>query len=435
MHSGIKMNILSEYALPQIKSGRQGFGVAIDIGTTTIVVYIFDFDKSKLVGTASCLNTQSGIGIDVISRIKYCADYKDGLAILNKAVVSDINTLINQVVKKHDIQNDKIKSITVTGNTTMLHLFANLSPVSMGRAPFEPLSLFGDSYSAEELGLNAKGACVHIVPCISAFTGGDLTSAILASGLHKSEKPCALMDIGTNGEIAVGGRHGIFAASTAAGPAFEGAHIHCGMAAVPGAIDSVYLRKGNIEFTTIGGRPPRGICGSGLLDAVALALDIGIVDNTGKIAGESEINGRLYKYTARFMGQPAFAVAPGIIITQKDIREVQTAKAAIAAGFQTLLDYADIKIDQIKKLYLAGGFGNFMNSQTAVRIGLVPKEAKDKINTIGNAAGAGAVMSLLDEKHTAETQRIASTAKHIELSQNKSFFDRYINNMNFFMCF
>lgn len=422
------MNILTEGALPEVKSDKRGLGVAVDIGTTTIVAYLYDCGSAARLGVASRINSQATIGVDVISRIKYCSDFEKGLEILNKAVVTDINSLLEELTKGRGIDINDIEHIVVTGNTTMLHLLAKLSPVSMGALPFEPESLFGSYYGSAELGLSATRAKAYLTPCISAFVGGDITTAILASGLYRGEELCALLDIGTNGEVALGNKDILYVTSTAAGPAFEGAQISCGMAGVPGAINRVYPHNGVIETATIGEKKARGICGSGLLDAAALMVSTGLVDETGRIADADETSGR---YIVESDGQPGVEICPGVVITQKDIREIQTAKAAIAAGLEALLSHAGRTIEDVSSVYLAGGFGNFMDAASAIKIGLLPRQAAGRIQAIGNAAGTGAIMALLSDEYKNICETIAKTGRHVELGSNPVFFERYIENMYF----
>ncbi len=426
-----EMNILTSNLLPDMKSDKRGLGAAVDIGTTTVVAYLYDCGAAKQLGAACKINSQASIGVDVISRIKYCSDFDRGLDILNEAIAGDINSLLRELAGQYGAGLDAIEHIVLTGNTTMLHLLAKVSPVSMGALPFEPASLFGEYYDAEKLGISAGRTRAYIAPCISAFVGGDISAAIIASGMHRSEKLRALLDIGTNGEIALGNKHGLYVTSTAAGPAFEGAHIHCGMAGVPGAINAVHAYKGRVEVTTIGNVPAKGICGSGLLDAAALMVTTGIVDETGRIADISGLSDILRPYITEYDGQPAMEIYPGIVITQKDIRELQTAKAAMAAGFEALLHHAGKSIEDVSGVYLAGGFGNFMDERSALKIGLLPKGAEGRIKPIGNAAGTGAIMALLSDGCKEECGQIAKTGKHVELGSDPVFMERYIENMFF----
>ncbi len=423
------MQILTSCHIQNIKSDRTGYGIAVDIGTTTVVAYLYDLAACSLLAVTSRINAQVTLGTDVISRIKYCMDIDGGLKDLHEAIISELNSLMAEVVSQAKLKADDISRVVVTGNTTMLHLFEGLSPVSMGAAPFEPASTFGYSRKAVELGLIVSEAEVYLTDCISAFVGGDITTAILASGMCESEDLTLLLDIGTNGEVALGSSGMLLVTSTAAGPAFEGAQLSCGMASVRGAINSIDVMQGEITFTTIGDAPPQGICGSGAVDALALALKAGLVDETGRISDEDDVAEPLRRYLTEQNGMPALKIAEGIVITQKDIRELQTAKAAIAAGILSLLHHAGTALDSVKRLYLAGGFGNYMVPENAVAIGLLPHELSDRICPIGNAAGAGAVMTLLSKLE--KCQAIRNMGRHVNLDGNPYFMEKYVDCMLF----
>lgn len=426
-----QMNILTMGLLPDIKSDKTGVGAAVDIGTTTVVLYLYDLASGKNIGIESRLNAQATLGVDVISRIKYCSDYTGGLSAMQEAIITEINDLLSEVTEKAGIGVAEITHMTITGNTTMLHLFAGLSPVSMGVSPFTPASLFGVYIEPEKTGIAAINAKIYITKCLSAFVGGDITSAILASGMADGDDLCLLLDIGTNGEVALGNRHNIYATSTAAGPAFEGAQISCGMAGVSGAISGIKPYKGDVEISTVSGAPAVGVCGSGLLDAAALFIDAGLIDETGRIADVEEAPENVRKYLTKYEGEPALKIYEGITLTQKDIREIQTAKAAIAAGVLSLLHHAGKEISDIKTVYLAGGFGNFMDERSALRIGLLPKETEGKIKAIGNAAGTGAIMALINDEFKKANESIVSKSEHVELGGNPFFMDKYIDSMYF----
>jgi len=425
------MQILTSCNIQHIAGEKQGYGIAVDIGTTTVVAFLYDLASCTQLGIASRINAQVTLGTDVISRIKYCMDIEDGLNDMNEAIIKELNSLTEELLSQAKLETADISHMVVTGNTTMLHLFANMSPTAMGVAPFVPGSTFGYSAKASELGLIVKEADVYLTDCISAFVGGDITTAILASGMFESEDLCLLLDIGTNGEVALGNKNGIRGTSTAAGPAFEGAQLSHGMASVKGAINSVYVLKGEIEFTTIGDTEPKGICGSGVVDALAVALRAGLVDETGRIKDADEVVEPLRKYLTEENGMSALKIAGDIVITQKDIRELQTAKAAIAAGVLALLHDAGEELGSVKKLFLAGGFGNYMVPENAVTIGLLPKETADRIETIGNAAGAGAVMVLLSETYKKQCKAIKRAGQHVNLENNPFFMDKYVDCMMF----
>jgi uncharacterized 2Fe-2S/4Fe-4S cluster protein (DUF4445 family) len=257
---------------------------------------------------------------------------------------------------------------------------------------------------------------------MSAFVGGDITSAILSSGM-RGDAVSLLLDIGTNGEVALhaGGR--LYVTSTAAGPAFEGSELSCGMAAVKGAVSAVYPLSGKIVASAIGGAAPKGICGSGVIDALALMKTSGAMDETGRI-----LEG---PHTALVDGAPAFSICEGVYITQRDVRRIQTAKSAIAAGTLALLHAAGLAIADVERVYLAGGFGSFMDEENAITIGLLPEEARRIIKNIGNAAGAGAGMALVKSEYVTEHRRIADAAQHVELSTDAYFMEKYVDCMMF----
>lgn len=425
------MRILTESLLPIIEPDKTGSGIAVDIGTTTVVAYLYNLGTCANLGVQSTINPQVTLGVDVISRIKFCGDQPDGLKKMQSAIAVCLNGLFERLLTAAGLQNTDISRIVLTGNTTMLHLAAGISPVTMGYSPFEPASLFGLTEQAAKYGLNAPNADAYLVPCISSFVGGDITSAILASGLAAGEEMCLLMDIGTNGEVALGNKNSIWATSTAAGPAFEGAEITRGMAGVPGAVNSVFLQNGKIEYTVIGGGSAKGVCGSGILDLVAIAVQTGLMDETGRILAADEAPEGARKYLREVGGQSAVYVDENVYLTQKDIRQIQTAKAAMAAGVLALANSAGIGLADIKNVYIAGGFGNFMDKESAVRVGLLHKELEGKIKSIGNAAGSGSIMALLNEGYKRESERIANLGSHVELGGDAFFMEKYVDCMFF----
>ncbi len=421
-----QMRILDHGVLPeQLQSSRTGYGIAVDIGTTTVVAYLVDMSKPAIVAAESKINMQTSLGLDVISRIKLCRDSQTGLQRLNDAIISQLNTMFEALLTRCEIAVEDITCCCIAGNTTMQHLLANLSPASMGVLPFEPLSHFGERIPASKMGLKLGELPVEVCPCVSAFVGGDITSAMLACGFFDAEETCLLLDIGTNGEVALGNRNHVVVTSTAAGPAFEGAHIHCGMGAVAGAVSHVGVENGSIAVQTVGDAKPIGICGSGLLDAVAVFCESGLIDETGRIDDE-----RQSEYLTEHEGKPAIKLCEDVIITQRDIRELQTAKAAIAAGVRTLIHTAGLQADDVKKVYLAGGFGTYMDVASAQRIGLIPAELNNIIS-VGNAAGSGAVLSITDEEQWQRMNAISARGEHVELGSNPYFMDQYVEGMTF----
>lgn len=420
------------------------YGLAVDIGTTTVVVYLLDLTTGKKIGTASDLNVQKAYGQDVISRINHAITNEDGLEILHRGIIDQLGELIDRIVDTHDIDKTNIYSMTVAGNTTMMHLAAGIQPKNIAAAPFIPAFLELTRVTAADLGLNLPPAAqIYLLPGISAYIGADITAATLASGMAALPETSLLIDIGTNGEIMFGNKDRLLSCSTAAGPAFEGASIHDGVGGITGAIDTVGYTEGNVTITTIGGAKPIGICGSGIVDAISVFIYLGLIDSTGRILPLDEIESEEGKALAdkitEYDGQLAIILAPAsesetgeaIILTQKDVREIQNAKASIAAGIKTLIKTAEKSMDEIETVYLAGGFGSYIDKHHAVHLGLIPKELEHKITGIGNAAGSGAIISLLSKEKMRECSSIAERTEYVELSSSPAFMDEYINSMVF----
>lgn len=403
-----------------IETDKSGYGIAVDIGTTTVAVLLYDLHAGKRLAERSAVNRQVGFGLDVISRIRYCAENKDGLATLHSAIIQQLEALIRETCADASVSEAQIGHAVITGNTTMLHILTNLPPVSMGQAPFAPASLFGKYTTLKGMGLPLTAEC-YIPPCISAFVGADVVCGMVAAGTG-DVSDYLLMDIGTNGEVALRANKRCITASTAAGPAFEGAHITCGMGGVRGAIDHVEALDGKLHYTTIGNAAPAGLAGSGLLDTVAVFLQAGMIDKTGKICGgaPNEVD---------IGGQPALAITKGIYITQKDIREFQTAKAALAAGVLALRHTLHPERADLPRIYIAGGFGNFINAENARITGLIPLRA-DAV-AIGNAAVAGAALMLLNDSYKKAAKELAASAEHLELAGDAFFMEQFVACMEF----
>lgn len=389
----------------------RAYGAAVDIGTTTLAASLYGLDGA-LLAQASGANPQAAWGADVISRIEAALKGEGGD--LAACVRRDIDALLNQMAAKARIVPDKIDALVITGNTAMLHLFTETSPESLSHAPFEAGRLFGEVCAAVSLGLSAcPGASVYLPRCMSAFVGADITTALLASGICGKAETRMLVDIGTNGEMALWHKGALFCCSTAAGPAFEGAGLSMGMHGQDGAVDHVAIRDGALLPHVIGGVPPRGICGSGVIDALACLLETEALDETGLLEAA-----------------PAL-IAPPVALTQKDVRMVQLAKSAISAGLRTLLRTVDISYPDVAELAVAGGFGSYLNTANAGRIGLIPEELVHRVRVLGNAALSGASMLLLDEALAPACERLAQRAETLELSANPIFTQYYTEGMFF----
>ena len=334
---------------------------------------------------------------------------------LASAVIGAIDTLIKGLCEDAFIDPFEIERTVITGNTAMLYLLTKRTPVTLSRAPFIADHLFGETLTAADIGITSlsENSSVYLPPCIGAFVGADTVCAILASGMSDKAQKSLLVDIGTNGEIALFDEGELSVCSTAAGPAFEGVGISCGMRGAPGAVDGVSIVNGELVASVIGDATPKGICGSGLVDAVACMLDLEIIDETG------------------YLEDDFVTVAKSVRIIAEDIRMVQLAKSAIYSGIRTLLHTSGTDAASLSKTYIAGGFGNYLNMRSAARIGLLPSELTPSIEIIGNAALSGASMLLLDTELYKKAEKIAKTAKCVELASNPIFAEFYMNSMMF----
>lgn len=382
----------------------EGVGAAVDMGTTTLALRLFDLQTGQCLGVSSMANPQIAVAADVIGRIGAAMDGR--LQALQNMIQTAIETLLVQSSAQAGIAPETVKTLAVTGNTTMLYLLTGRNPEALSHAPFEADCLFDESVR-----LGSRN--VYLPPCLHAFVGADITCAVLASGMTKSSDTALLCDVGTNGEIALWKDGVLYASSTAAGPAFEGAGITCGCGSIPGAIDRVSVKDDRLEAGTIRNAPAVGLCGSGLVDAVAAMLELEWVDETGA------------------MDDDEATLAGEVKLTQADIRAVQLAKAAIAAGIECLLQTAGVKHEDVQHVYLAGGFGSHLSLQNAARIGLLPESFISRTTIIGNAALDGTVMTLLRAESQQELRRIAACASHVDLGGNPLFNEQYVEQMFF----
>ena len=410
-------------------SGR--FGVAIDIGTTTCVAHLTNLETGERVATSSGVNAQRPYGADVISRIEYSA--ASGHETLTRLIQTQINDLIAGNCAKSGVSPTDIHYVSIAGNTIMQHLAAGYSPVGMGTVPFEPVSLFGEELAAWDGLPAAEGAVMYYAPCISSYVGGDITAGLLACDLESDPGPTVFIDIGTNGEIAMKNGDTYYCCATAAGPAFEGAEISRGMAAVPGAISHVRWGADGMELMVLGEAEPDGLCGSGLLDALAMLLDTGAVDETGRLLDADEYDHPISAHIGEAEGKNAFFFSRerDVYLSAADIRKLQLAKAAIAAGIQTLLITAGVTAANASCFILAGGFGNFLDRESAARIGLFPKEFLPITKGMGNTAGEGAAIALLSQEARGTLARINAKCEYVELSTSITFNEQFVEQMMF----
>lgn len=412
-----------------IVSDSGGLGFAADIGTTTVAAFLYDLNGGRRLGAAGARNVQRSYGADVISRITCCGEGK--LPALRDGIRRQLSGFAASLCAAAGRSPSEIRQAAVAGNTVMEHLFAGLDPTGIGVAPFTPASLFGDRRPAAGCLPELEAADVYLCPCVAGYVGGDITAGLLASGGLRAEGLWLYIDIGTNGEMALGNRDGYLCCATAAGPAFEGAEIACGMDGSPGAIDRVRAEEGVLRAHVIGDGPARGVCGSGLIDAVAALLEVGAVGETGRMRPPEETPGELRDRVRRGAdGTLQFELRDGVYIAAQDIREVQLAKAAIRAGAETLLRERGRTAADITDLVIAGGFGSFMDKGSALRIGLLPAVPPERIRHVGNAAGAGAALALTEEGRD-RLRRLTERCEYLELSASRRFMEEYVERMAF----
>lgn len=451
---------------------------ACDIGTTTVACHLLSLKTGRALVTTAYPNIQRSYGADVISRIE--AAKSDKLEEMRAAITGQIQQMINECLSRCGRENGRIRQLVIAGNTVMCHLFTGLSPESIGRAPFMPQEYFGRNYKGGELGF-ANVDDIYIMPAVSGYVGGDITSDMLYidmykttaciqnSGVSKSdttgqdilitnelqqnrlehdkqdtgklvqrEKEMLILDIGTNGEMVLGKSNDYICCATAAGPAFEGAEIELGMSAVSGAISRVWIENDQIQVEVIGAdrekgqtAMAKGICGSGLIDALYVFLSLGLIDETGRIKTHRQVP---YKYH-RYLGDDeeendCIFLTDEVYITQDDIRKLQLAKGAVAAGIAVLMQARGLKCDDIGQVFIAGGFGSVLDKHSAAGIGMIPAELVDRTVAIGNAAAGGAMIAAINPNAEKKLDEIAKSMKYIELSSDKNFSDEYIRQMN-----
>ena len=383
--------------------GLYRYVLAFDIGTTTVVAYLMDGHTGALAATASCKNPQGQFGADVISRIEHVLS-GSGEA-LQASIREAMTRLTGELCARTGITKEDIGAISIVGNTAMHHLLLGIDPKPLVTPPYMP-----GVFEALEL---QRGCQVRILPNIAGFVGGDTVGCMVATRFDRLEELTLLIDIGTNGEMVLGCGDRRIACSTAAGPAFEGAKISCGMRGAEGAVDHVWLEEGEIKYHVIGDGAPRGLCGSGLLDLVAVLLDAEILDESG------------------YLEEKRYRLCDNVVLTQQDVREVQLAKAAIRAGIELLAQELRVRVEDIRRVCLAGAFGSYMNPASACRIGMIPPVLRDRIVSIGNAAGEGARLCALSREEFVYSQTLAGQTRFLELASLPRFQDCYVDALEF----
>ncbi|MDF2572291.1 MAG: nqrF 1, partial [Sporomusa sp.] len=405
------------------------YGIAVDIGTTTVVAYLLDLEKGRVVETAGTHNRQARFGDDVISRIVYAVDEKDGLKTIHQCIIDTINTLImDLLVKQRYIKETDIRVIMTAGNTTMAHLFLGINPKFIRLEPYIPTANIFPVVKAQEVGLRVNpDALVFSYPSVASYVGGDIVSGTLFTGMGNADAPISLLiDIGTNGEMVLGSGDWLVTCSCSAGPAFEGSGITFGMRAMHGAIERLEIDSQTYEvsYTTINNGKPIGICGSGLIDCLAKLRRTGIIDRAGKF----QTNLPSKRMRSGETG-PEFVLAwqedtdfdRDIVISEADVKNLLRAKGAVFAGIRTLLNVVGFELESIENIYVAGGFGNYLNIPDAIAIGLLPDIPIEKYKYVGNTSAKGACMALLSQEAWTEANSLAGKLTYIELSVGNLF--------------
>jgi uncharacterized 2Fe-2S/4Fe-4S cluster protein (DUF4445 family) len=434
----ITITILGKREIINVQAGdttKQSFGVAVDIGTTKLAVFIVDLLDGNLVIADGIMNPQIKFGEDVISRLHYAAQGEDHLREIQHTIVSGINELIDKEVADTGIKKEDLYEMVIVGNTAMHHLFAGIESKSLGLCPYpaglgEPQDVRARDVGVE---INPSGN-VHLLPNVAGFVGADAIADVLASRLYEKEKLTLLMDVGTNTEVMLGNRDQIWSCSTASGPAFEGAHIRCGMRAASGAVEKVRIDPDfEVTYKTIDDDKARGICGSGIIDSVAEMLKSGVIDTSGRmiLKNHKRVRGRSpgkEEFVLVFKEETSTS-KEDIVITQDDVREIQKAKAAMYGGYMTLMRKSGLRKEDLSEIVIAGAFGNYIDPESARILGMIPEIPLNRISFLGNTAGSGARMCLKSLDIRTEAWRIAEKMEYIELAVEDIFEEEYINAM------
>ncbi len=404
------------------------FGLAVDIGTTTVALYLVDMQSARVIETASTYNSQMRYGDDVITRIINATE-GGKLRELQRAVVTDINDLVDRMCLRQGINKEDITSVVISGNTTMCHLFWGVDPEHIRLEPYIPAVTVWPRWSAAEAGLRVHPeAPVYTVPSVASYVGGDIVAGVLATGIHRRPELSLFMDIGTNGEIVIGNDEWLMTAACSAGPCFEGSGIKCGMRATTGAIESVRIDRQSleVEIGVIGESTPLGICGSGMIDAVAEMFLSGIIDQKGRLRTDLG-----HPRVREGSEGPEFVLysrdGRDIVLTQPDLDNLIRAKGAIYAGMSLLLKEVGLDVEHIEKVYIAGGFGNYISVREAIIMGMLPDLPEDRFVFVGNTSVAGAYLCLMSEKLRQEAEQVASMMTYVELSMRPNYMDEFMS--------
>ncbi|AOY77496.1 ASKHA domain-containing protein [Clostridium formicaceticum] len=404
------------------------YGIAIDIGTTTVVAALIDIKTGEELAIASMINPQKQFGLDVLTRITYeLENPKDAKEKLQHVIVKGINEMIEDLCSQSQIDRSSIYEIVIAANCTMMHFLLGIDATSIGKSPYAPVFVKSKNILARDIGVKAaQGARLYCLPSVSSYIGADIVAGAYVCQLHRAKENILFIDIGTNGEIVLSNHGKLLSCSCAAGPALEGMNIICGMRAAEGAIEDVKISKKGIELKVIGSEEPAGICGSGILAAVKELLRIGLVKKDGAFIKKEKLEESDYRYGMLQVDgkKRTFILKDGaeeLFITQGDVRQVQLAKGAILSGFYALLNQANIAMQQLDKVMIAGQFGAHLPAESLVGTGILPEEVKEKIVYVGNSSKTGAYMALMSVEVRKEIEALANKMDYMELGASEGY--------------
>ncbi|MCW4050000.1 MAG: ASKHA domain-containing protein [Candidatus Bathyarchaeota archaeon] len=423
-------------AIDTLTSDTRILGFSVDIGSTKLAGYLIDLSDGSVLGVETAMNPQIPYGEDIISRLTYALRDQESWKLLHESLVEGIDKLLKEACIKADVSPMEVYEHVLVGNTTMQHFFLGLDIEPLTHSPFTPANLGHRDVSQASLGLGNPMGNIHVLPLIAGFVGADCVAAILATEVYKSDDLSFLIDIGTNTEIVIGNKDRLVACSCASGPAFEGAHIKHGMRAASGAIEGVWIDQDTLEpaVKTIDDAEPVGVCGSGLIDALSGMLRTGIIDTSGRIRTENQHprirkNGNTSEYV--LVWKKDSALREDIVLTQLDVRELQKGKAAMFSGAHIAMTKLGVTASEVKKVYIAGAFGTYINRESAINVGMLPEFPLMNIEHVGNAAGTGARMALISKSSREEAKSIAKKVEYIELASQPEYNKAYMDSLMF----
>jgi uncharacterized 2Fe-2S/4Fe-4S cluster protein (DUF4445 family) len=410
-----------------IKRCEKNYAVAVDLGTTTVVAHLLDLNNAKTIDTEAIYNSQINFGEDYIRRIIY-AEENNAFDEMQNRIVHDVNNLIVTLASRQKIELHELTAVICSGNTAMVHFLLNLDSTRIRREPYVASASFVPPIRAAEAGIQInKRGLLYCLPSVAAYVGSDIVAGVLTTRIYTKKEVSLFVDIGTNGEVVLGNRDWLVCASSSAGPAFEGSGVKNGMRAGAGAIEKLNITPdGSIEFKTIGDSHPAGICGSGLLDTIAELYTNGIIDRTGRFKANGDIRLTEGDEGVQFQLVPPANEHPEIVITQADIDNLVRSKAGVFAAIKVLMNSTQTKVEDIDAIYIAGGFGNFMNVQQAVTVGMLPDVAVEKIHFVGNTSIAGAKTVLLSQKALETAEKIANSMTYFDLMSHSGYMDEFV---------